>query len=110
MRRAFLDLDQFRFGELFFLAHDFARNELALDRVRNKDGFALFSRDAFSAKSNIFDFQIDKTHLINTLLQLGVQCERNVSNRFSRFSGRRRKPLKRLGQDSVQPHRAEARC
>src|SRR5438876_3600693 len=56
MRRTFLDLDQFRFGELLFLPHDFGRNELALNSVRNKDGLALFSGDAFSAESNIFDF------------------------------------------------------
>ena len=56
MRRTFLDLDQFRSGELLFLPHDFGRNELALNSVRNKDGLALFSGDAFSAESNIFDF------------------------------------------------------
>src|SRR5881409_3142685 len=43
MRRTFLNLDQFRFGELLFFAYDFGRNELALDGVRNKDGLALFS-------------------------------------------------------------------
>src|SRR5438874_9217416 len=55
MRRSFLNLGQCRFGELFFLTHDFSGNELVLDSVRNKDGFALFSRDAFSAESDIFD-------------------------------------------------------
>src|SRR5690348_16667392 len=55
MRRTFLDLDQLRFGELFFLAQDFGGSELAFDRVRNKDGLASFSGDAFSPESNIFD-------------------------------------------------------
>src|SRR6266404_9127797 len=55
MRRHFLDFDQFRFGKLLFLADDFGRNHLALNSVRDKDSFAVFSRDAFSAESDVFD-------------------------------------------------------
>src|SRR5262249_53940588 len=68
MRRTLLHLDQFRFGELFFLTHRFGRNELALDSVRNKDGFALFARNAFSAERDVFDCEIDYAHIINTCL------------------------------------------
>ena len=32
IRRSFLDLNQIRFGELLFFAHDFSGNELALDK------------------------------------------------------------------------------
>jgi len=55
MRRTFLDLDQFRFSKLLFLTHDFGRNDLALNRVWNKDSLPLFSRDAFPAESDVFD-------------------------------------------------------
>src|SRR6266516_3754959 len=55
MRRHFLDFDQFRFGKLLFLADDFGRNDLALNSVRDKDSFAVFSRDALSAESDVFD-------------------------------------------------------
>src|SRR2546425_1527355 len=40
-RRNILYLDKFRLGELLFLADDFGGNDLALNRVRNKDGFTL---------------------------------------------------------------------
>ena len=56
MRRAFFNIDKFCFGELFFLANDFGRDRLALDRVRNEDGFALLPSDAFPAESDVFDF------------------------------------------------------
>src|SRR5216110_3109819 len=36
IRGGLLDLDEFRFGKLLFLAHDLGRDELALDGVRNK--------------------------------------------------------------------------
>ena len=68
MRRTFLNLDQFRFGELLFFAYDFDRNELALNRVRNKDGFTLCPADAFPTESDVFDLQIDKAHIINIKL------------------------------------------
>src|SRR6516225_3520544 len=55
MLRTFLDLNQFRFSELLFLTHDFGRNDLTLNSVWNKDSLPLFSRDAFSAESDIFD-------------------------------------------------------
>jgi hypothetical protein len=56
IRRVLLYFDELRFGELLFLAHDFGGNELALDSVRNKNGFALFSPHPFSAKGYVFDF------------------------------------------------------
>jgi len=56
MRRAFFNIDKFCFGELVFVAHDLGGNGFAIDRIRDKDGFALFPSDAFSAESNVFDF------------------------------------------------------
>jgi len=56
IRGGLLHLDEFRFGKLLFLAHDLGRDQLALDSVRNKDGLALFSGDAFSAEGYVFDF------------------------------------------------------
>src|SRR5437899_4368351 len=56
IRRALLYFDQLCFSELFFLAHDFGRNGLALNRVRNKDGLPVLASDAFPAESDIFDF------------------------------------------------------
>src|SRR6267143_5025848 len=53
IRRALLYFDQLCFSELFFLAHDFRGNELAVNGVRNKDGLALFPRDAFSAEGDV---------------------------------------------------------
>jgi hypothetical protein len=59
VRRTFLHVDQLRFGELFFLAHDLGRNGFVLDRVRDKDSFALFPRDALPAERDVLDFKID---------------------------------------------------
>ena len=55
MRRWLPDFDKLGFGELLFLAHDFGRNEFALDGKRNEDRFALFARDALSTKGDVFD-------------------------------------------------------
>jgi len=68
MRRKLLYIGQFRFGELLFLAHDLGGNDLALNRVRNKDGFTLCPADAFPTESDVFDLQIDKAHIINIKL------------------------------------------
>src|SRR5206468_113695 len=66
IRRALLHFDQFRFGELFFLAHDLGGNDLAFDGVRNKYGLPLLASDAFPAESNVFDFQIDNAHVTSS--------------------------------------------
>ena len=59
MRRMFLKIDNLRFGELLLLARDFCGNELALDRERNKNGLAIFARNAFPAEGEVFDLEID---------------------------------------------------
>jgi len=46
---------QLGFGELLFLARDPRGHAFALDRVRNKNSLAIFSRDAFAAKGDILD-------------------------------------------------------
>jgi len=57
-----LNFDQLRLSELFFLAHDFGGNYFTLNGVRNKDRFALFPPDTFSAESDILDSHIDHAH------------------------------------------------
>src|SRR5215475_11754127 len=57
--RTLFNFDQLCFGELLLFPYDFGRNHLVLNGVRNKNGFALFSRDAFSAERHVFDFQIN---------------------------------------------------
>src|SRR3984893_1919148 len=52
MRRAFLEIDKFRLGELLFLLHDLRRDHLAVDGKRNKNRFAVFTSDAFAAESD----------------------------------------------------------
>jgi hypothetical protein len=64
--RTLLNFDQLCFGELLFFPHDFGGNQFAFNRVRNKNGFALFPSDAFSAKPDVLNFQINKPHFINT--------------------------------------------
>jgi hypothetical protein len=68
MRGTFLNLDQVCFGKLRLFPDDFRRNKFALNRVRNKDHFALFPRDTLPAESDVLDQQINKAHFINTLL------------------------------------------
>jgi hypothetical protein len=65
IRRTVLNFDQLCFGELLLFPHDFARNHLALDGVRDKNCLAMFPRDAFSAKRDVLDSQIDDTHTIS---------------------------------------------
>src|SRR6266480_2219261 len=45
IRRALLYLDQFRFGELLFVAYDLGGNDLAFDGVRNKYGLPLLASE-----------------------------------------------------------------
>ena len=59
MRRRIEQFDQFSFGELLFLAHDFRRDAFAVDRERNEDRLAFIARDTFAAKSDIFDLEFD---------------------------------------------------
>ena len=55
-QRRFLDqVVELGFSELFFLADNSHRHAFALDRVRNKNGFAIFARDSFAAKGDVFD-------------------------------------------------------
>ncbi len=51
MGRRLSNLDYFRLGELLLLVDDFSQHSFAIDRVRDKDGLAALSRDAFSAKA-----------------------------------------------------------
>src|SRR5438270_3910131 len=62
IRGTLLNFEQLCFGELFLFPDNFRRNKLVLHRVRNKNGFALFPRDAFSAEGDVFDFQINNAH------------------------------------------------
>src|SRR5437588_1486068 len=52
MRRAFSKIDNFRVGELFFLADNSCGNSLTVDRERNDRGLAAYARDTLSAESN----------------------------------------------------------
>ena len=61
-RRRLQHLDQFRFGELFFLAHDFCRDAFAANCEGNEERFAFIARDTFPTKSDIFDFEFDGSH------------------------------------------------
>jgi hypothetical protein len=54
--RTLFNFDQLCFGELLLFPYDFGGHDLALNRVRNKNGFALFASDAFSAKRDIRNF------------------------------------------------------
>src|SRR5207249_9990873 len=52
-------IDKFALGELFFLADDLRRDELALNCKRNKNGLAVVTPDSFSAERYVPDFKID---------------------------------------------------
>ena len=56
MRRGFDKIDKLGLGELFFFSNDFRRHAFAVDRERNENSLAVVSPDAFSAKSDVFDF------------------------------------------------------
>jgi hypothetical protein len=62
MRRVLAKIDNVRLRELFLLADDFRRDQLAVDCERNKNRLAVFARDAFAAKGDIFDLKIDDAH------------------------------------------------
>jgi hypothetical protein len=66
--RTLLNFDQLCFRKLLLFPHDFGRNYLVLNGVRNKNGFAMFASDTLSAKRDIFNLQITEAHVINTLL------------------------------------------
>ena len=57
IRRTLLNFDQLCFGELLLFPDDFGGNQFALNGVRNKNGFALFPSDAFSAKRDVLNFR-----------------------------------------------------
>ena len=48
--------DKVRFGKLLFLARDLCRGQFSVDRKRNENGFAVFSRHTFSAEGDVLDF------------------------------------------------------
>jgi hypothetical protein len=56
MPRSFAKIDNFGFGELFFLAGDFCRDQFAVDRERNENSLAIFARDSLSAERDVLDF------------------------------------------------------
>ena len=58
-RRTLAKVYHLRLRELFLLAGDFRGHELAVDCQGNENGLALFARDTFAAKGDIFDLQID---------------------------------------------------
>src|ERR1700682_634812 len=62
VRRRFFKIDNLRFGELFFLAHDLRGNFFVFDRKRNENGLAVVAGHALSAESDVFDAKIDNTH------------------------------------------------
>src|SRR5438552_835040 len=72
IRRTLLNFNQICFGELLLFPDDFGGNQFALNGVRNEDGFALFPSDAFSTERDVLNFQINNSHFITKLLQLGV--------------------------------------
>ncbi len=55
IRGTLLNFDQLCFGELPLFADDFGGNQFALNGVRNKNGFALFPSNAFSAKRDVLN-------------------------------------------------------
>src|SRR5438067_5923467 len=55
IRRTLLNFDQICFGELLLFPNDFGGNHLTLNSVRNKNGFALFPSDAFSAERDVLN-------------------------------------------------------
>src|SRR5437879_13866973 len=63
MRRDFDKIDKFGLGESFFFSNDFRRHAFAVDRKRNENSLAVVSPDAFSAKSDVFDFYIDRAQM-----------------------------------------------
>src|SRR6266478_7563964 len=77
MPRCFTKIYKVRFGKLLFLARDLRRGQFSVDHKRNENGFAVFSRHTFSAEGDVFDFKIDRAHVINTLLQQSVKREQN---------------------------------
>ena len=81
IRRTLLNFNQICFGELLLFPHDFSGNQFALNGVRNKNGFALFPSDAFSAERDVLNFQINKSHFITNLLQLGVSANDGLFHR-----------------------------
>ena len=56
MWRSFSKINNLRFGELLFVAHDLCRDQFFFNRERNKNRFAVFARDAFSAEGDVLDF------------------------------------------------------
>ena len=85
MRRAFLNFNQFRLGELLFLANDLSGNQFALDRVWNEGSLPLLASDSFPAKSDVFNFQIDNAH-IKDFNRANRKCQLNLILTFLRDS------------------------
>ena len=49
-----------------FLAHDFGRDLLALDREWNEDGLSCVAPDAFAAERDVFNLQFSRAHARNS--------------------------------------------
>src|SRR5947209_12785668 len=62
VRRRLFNLNNFPFSEMFLLPSDSGRNQFTVDCERNKNGFAVFARYTFAAKSNVLDLKIDDPH------------------------------------------------
>lgn len=56
IRGPLLNFNQIRFGELLLFPDDFGGNQFALNGVRNKNGFAPFPGNAFSAEGDVLNF------------------------------------------------------
>ena len=58
MRGRFEQGLQLRFSEMLFLANNSCRDAFAINRIGNEDCLAVFARDAFPAKGDVFDLQL----------------------------------------------------
>jgi hypothetical protein len=55
VRRRLVDIDNFSFGQLFFVPGDFCRDELAVDGEWNEHGLSMFPSNSFTAEGDVFD-------------------------------------------------------
>src|SRR6476620_254350 len=73
IRRTLLNFHQLCLAELLLFPDNFGGDQFAINGVRNKNSFALFPSNAFSAERDVLNFQINNAHLISTLLPLVFQ-------------------------------------
>ena len=55
MRRRFAEIDNFSFGQLFFLARDSGGNKFAINGERNENYLSVFTSDTFAAEGDVFN-------------------------------------------------------